>query len=164
MTDPLREAPPGLEWTPLSPNYERMKHLLVLGVWGTWGILVAIVCGIWAPMWAVGLTVVVFAAWIVYRYRRIRRMVAAWGYAEGPTELFIRRGLLMRSLTVVPYGRMQVVEVESGPIERHFGLTTVRLVTASAETDAEVPGLADAAAASLRDRITEKGENQAGGL
>ena len=54
--------------------------------------------------------------------------------------------------------------MESGPIERHFGLATVRLVTASAETDATIPGLDTADADALRDRITALGEHQAAGL
>ena len=40
----------------------------------------------------------------------------------------------------MPYGRMQLVEVTSGPVERHFGLASVQLHTAAAATDAAHPG------------------------
>jgi hypothetical protein len=59
---------------------------------------------------------------------------------------------------------MQLVEVESGPLERAFGLASVTLHTASASTDATIPGLTPDEAARLRDRLTELGEAQASGL
>ena len=67
-------------------------------------------------------------------------------------------------MTVVPYGRMQVVTVNSGPVERTFGLATVTLETASSGTNATIPGLAVADADALRDRLSELGEQQAVGL
>ena len=158
-------APPTTSWIPLSPRYRELKHRLVLLVWGLWMVLAAAATqflgGRW---WATGLVVVVFAVWIGYRYQRIDRVYRIWGYAERDTDLYVRSGLLFRRLVAVPYGRMQVVEVESGPIERHFGLASVKLVTASASTDARIPGLDATAAATLRDRLTEKGETQVAGL
>ena len=158
-------APPTDTWIPLSPGYRRLKHLMVLLVWGCWALIAIAAAGLatgrwWPPV----LVAIVFAGWIGYRYRRVDRVYRAWGYAERDTDLYVRSGLLFRRLVAVPYGRMQVVEVESGPIERHFGLATVKLVTASASTDAVIPGLDADAAATLRDRLTEKGETQAAGL
>lgn len=106
----------------------------------------------------VGLLIIV---WRVFRQGAIAR---AWGYAERETDLYIKRGIWWRNLTVVPYGRMQAVEVAAGPIQRAFGLASVQLVTASARSDAIIPGLAPEAAAQLRDRLTERGETQAAGL
>ena len=59
---------------------------------------------------------------------------------------------------------MQLVEVESGPLERAFGLAAVSLRTASPDTGARIPGLAPDEAARLRDRLTELGEARASGL
>jgi membrane protein YdbS with pleckstrin-like domain len=67
-------------------------------------------------------------------------------------------------LVVVPYGRMQLVDVEAGPIERSFGLVTVKLHTAAATTDARVRGLTPSVAEPLRDRLTQRGEAHASGL
>jgi len=72
--------------------------------------------------------------------------------------------VLYRSLVAVPYGRMQLVEVGSGPLERAFKLATVTLKTASPETGATIPGLAPEEAARLRDRLTKLGEAHASGL
>jgi uncharacterized protein len=97
--------------------------------------------------------------WVLLRGR-----YRSWGYAEREDDLLIRRGFLFRKLSVVPYGRMQFVDVTAGPVERIFGLATVKLHTAAAATDAKVPGLAAAEAERLRDRLAALGEAQASGL
>ena len=94
----------------------------------------------------------------------LRGRYRSWGYAEREDDLLIRRGFLFRRLSVVPYGRMQFVDVTAGPVERTFGLATVKLHTAAAATDAKLPGLATAEAERLRDRLAALGEAQASGL
>jgi len=76
----------------------------------------------------------------------------------------VRRGILVRRLSIVPYGRMQFVDVESGVLSRRFGLAEVRLHTAAAASDARIPGLDAAEADRLRDRLTALGEARAAGL
>jgi membrane protein YdbS with pleckstrin-like domain len=76
----------------------------------------------------------------------------------------VRHGLLIRRLSIVPYARMQYVDVTAGPLERMFHLATVQLHTAAAASDARVPGLPSAEAARLRDRLTALGEDRAEGL
>jgi len=71
---------------------------------------------------------------------------------------------MVQRLSVVPYGRMQFVEVTAGPIERSFRLSTVKLHTAAAASDARIPGLEREEAARLRDRLTELGESMAAGM
>jgi membrane protein YdbS with pleckstrin-like domain len=71
---------------------------------------------------------------------------------------------MVRRLSVVPYGRMQFVEVTAGPVERIFHLSTVKLHTAAAASDARIPGLEVEEAARLRDRLTELGEAMAAGM
>jgi membrane protein YdbS with pleckstrin-like domain len=79
-------------------------------------------------------------------------------------DLLVRRGRLFRRLTVVPYGRMQVIEVSANPVSHRLGIARVTLVTASAETDATIPGVPTATAHALRDRLAAKGEASAAGL
>lgn len=88
----------------------------------------------------------------------------AWGYAEREDDLLVRRGVLVRRLSVVPYGRMQFVDVTAGPVDRLFRLATVQLHTAAAATDARIPGLPVEEAHRLRDRLAALGEAQAAGL
>ena len=94
----------------------------------------------------------------------VGRRFGSWGYAEREDDLLVRRGVMFARLSVVPYGRMQFIDVTAGPLERAFGLATVRLHTAAAATDARIPGLERGEAARLRDRLAELGEAQAAGL
>lgn len=94
----------------------------------------------------------------------LRRRVRSWGYAERDDDLVVARGVLVRRITVVPYGRMQFLDVTAGPVERAFGLATVQLHTAAAASDARIPGLAAEEAARLRDRLAALGEARSAGL
>lgn len=94
----------------------------------------------------------------------LRRRFAAWGYAERDDDLFVRRGVMFSRLSVIPYGRMQFIDVTAGPFERTLKLATVRMHTAAAATDARIPGLEVAEANRLRDRLAELGEAQAAGI
>jgi uncharacterized protein len=94
----------------------------------------------------------------------LRRRCQAWRYLERDEDLVVARGVAFRRLSVVPYGRMQYVDVTAGPFERLFGLATVKLHTAAAATDARVPGLEPQEATRLRDQLTRLGEAKAAGL
>jgi uncharacterized protein len=94
----------------------------------------------------------------------LRRRIRSWAYLERDEDLIVERGVLIRRLSVVPYGRMQFVDVTAGPVDRIFRLATVRLHTAAAASDARIPGLERAEAARLRDRLAALGEAKAAGL
>jgi uncharacterized protein len=94
----------------------------------------------------------------------VTRRFHSWGYAEREDDLLVKRGGMFARLSVIPYGRMQFIDVTAGPLERLFGLATVRMHTAAAASDARIPGLAAAEAARVRDRLAELGEAQAAGL
>ncbi len=92
------------------------------------------------------------------------RRYRSWGYCERSRDLLVRRGVLMKRLTVVPYGRMQLVDVTAGAAERVFGLATIKLHTAASTTDARIPGLRPDEATRLRDQLAALGEAQAAGV
>jgi membrane protein YdbS with pleckstrin-like domain len=116
------------------------------------------------PGWlTLGLPMAVFA-WGLAQLALTPRRVRAMGYAEREDDLLIRRGLLMRRVSVVPYGRMQYVDVSVGPLEGALGLATVKLHTAAAATRAEIPGLPGTEAARLRDQLSARGEARLAGL
>jgi uncharacterized protein len=114
------------------------------------------------PLWYAGMALVVLFA--IWRALVTVRAVRAWGYAERDNDLLVRHGLLIRRLSIVPYARMQYVDVTAGPLERAFQLATVQLHTAAAASDARIPGLPPDEAARLRDRLTALGEDRAEGL
>ncbi|MDN5724668.1 MAG: PH domain-containing protein [Propionibacteriales bacterium] len=158
-------TPPDQEWRRISPSYktyDRLGHAIWWIALATVpALLVGLIARQWwisALIWAVGLIIMVSQLILVERRWR------SWGYALRDEDLYITHGVMFRKLTAVPYGRMQVVEVTSGPIMRMFNLATVKLVTASAQTDAQIVGLPPEEAAQLRDQLTSLGESQASGL
>jgi membrane protein YdbS with pleckstrin-like domain len=94
----------------------------------------------------------------------VRNRFRAWSYQERDEDLLVSRGVLIRRLSVVPYGRMQFVDVTAGPVERAYRLATLKLHTAAAASDARIPGLERDEAARLRDRLAALGEAKAAGL
>jgi len=124
------------------------------------GLLLGVVVAAWAGVAAAVAAVVV--GLVVERV--LGRRFSAWGYAEREDDLLVRRGVLVYRLSVVPYGRMQYIDVRAGPFERSFGLATVHMHTAAAASDARIPGLTREEAARLRDRLAELGESRAAGL
>lgn len=122
--------------------------------------------GVWAgyPAWLAWLApaiVVVIAAW---KMILIPRQVRAIGYAERDDDLIIRGGIMFHRVMVVPYGRMQYVDVSMGPLERMLGLSTIHLHTASPGTNALLNGLPAAEAARLREQLSARGEAKLAGL
>jgi uncharacterized protein len=151
-------------WNRPSPRLRHVRHVEALiptaVAAATIAILLALNVGVIA---AVAGVLGVLAAGAVLDVL-LQRRVGAWGYLEREDDLLVRRGLMVQRLSVVPYGRMQFVDVSAGPIERSFGLATVRLHTAAAATDARIPGLEAAEAARLRDQLAALGEASAAGL
>ncbi len=115
----------------------------------------------WSGFWWFTVAVLLIAAWCAWIGVRL---VLVHGWSEREDDLLVKRGRLWRSVTVVPYGRMQYVEVSSGPISRAFGIATVQLHTASPGTDASLNGVPADDAARLRDRLTSRGEARLAGL
>ena len=158
-------APPAYEWKRLSPNFrtfQRVSSLISIPIVFTIpAVLVGLLTGKWwisALIWAAAV-VLLGVRWVL-----ADRIWRSWGYVERDDDLYITHGVLFRSLIAVPYGRMQLVEVDTGPLQRAFGLATVTLITAAATTDATIPGLTADEATRLRDRLTELGEAHSSGL
>jgi membrane protein YdbS with pleckstrin-like domain len=160
---PLEPWPDTVAWRRVSPRLVWVE-LIELSTW-----LVVIVGALLAVSWLLDSRLAAAAAGVVAVGGILRavaavRAVRAWGYAERVRDLLVRHGLLIRRLSIVPYARMQFVDVTAGPLERAFNLATVQLHTAAAASDARVPGLEPAEAARLRDRLTALGEDRAEGL
>jgi uncharacterized protein len=152
------------DWQRPSPRLRTVRRLEV----GVVALLVAAAAAAIAAWSGAGTLAVVLAACALIgglvAERVAQRRVSAWGYCEREDDLLVRRGVLFSRLSVVPYGRMQFVDVTAGPVERSFGLATVQLHTAAASSDARIPGLAATEAARLRDQLARLGEARAAGL
>ena len=154
---------PNADWRGPSPRLRRVRRAEAAAGTLLAGVLAGVLAGLSSLSAAAIAAGCVLLAGVVADVVMQRR-VGAWGYLEREDDLLVRRGLLVRRLSVVPYGRMQFIDVTAGPVERSFRVATVRLHTAAAATDARIPGLATEEAARLRDRLTELGEARAAGL
>jgi membrane protein YdbS with pleckstrin-like domain len=152
-------------WVPVSPRLVTARRL-TLGlayVLVIAGIVVLFLIPDVPPVlrWIyLGAGVVVF----IWLWWLIGRRVRSFAYCEREHDLLVTSGILFRRTVIVPYGRMQLVDVTAGHIDRWLGITTVQLHTAAATTDATIPGLEPDVAAAVRDRLARKGENRSAGL
>ena len=164
MTEPTTSPAGGPVWRRPDRRLLRVRRVLVL-LWTTLpGVAAAAVLLLMrGPVEAVA-ALLVTAALTGQLLVAVQRRFAAWGYLEREDDLLVRRGVLVRRTSVVPYGRMQYVDVTAGPLDRRMGLATVTLHTAAAATDASVPGLLAPEAARLRDRLAALGEARQAGV
>ncbi|HVE62759.1 MAG TPA: PH domain-containing protein [Mycobacteriales bacterium] len=148
----------------LSPAVLRLWRVVSTALAGTLGLCGAVVAyatGGPAAAVAVLLVSAVLGALLWTLQGRRHR---AWSYTERESDLMLRRGVLVRRTTIVPYGRMQFVDVAQGPLDRRYRIASVVLHTAAATTDAVIPGLPEDEAERLRDRLAELGKARAAGL
>jgi membrane protein YdbS with pleckstrin-like domain len=157
-------APPGERWQPVSPRLRTLRRSLLAFWLGVGAVAAAVPLGVMVAWWLAVLVFVVFAGLLGWGWWLIGRNWESWGYAERGDDLLVTHGVLFRTLVVVPYGRMQFVDVTAGPFERRFGIAKVQLHTATPATDAEIPGLTPGEAERLRDRLAALGEARAAGL
>ena len=155
--------PPGEPWVRVSPRLATVRRIGLLVLWVPLGALLVVLLWL-VDAWLGALAAVVALLGLAWAWAVVGRTVRSWGYAERADDLLVTRGVLRRQLVVVPYGRMQFVDVTAGPLDRRFGLATVQLHTAAAATDASIPGLVPTEAARLRDRLAARGEATAAGL
>ena len=164
----LRDAftPPQEQWQRISPKYASARRV-ALTLFFLLALIPVAAVMIFGPSDIaaayVGL-LVVMAVLYVWLFWLAGRQVRAYGFAEREEDLIVTRGVLFKRLVIVPYGRMQLVDLAAGPIDRLFGVTTVQLHTAAATTDASIPGLLPEVAAGVRDRLAALGEQRSAGL
>ena len=150
-------------WHLLSRNYVWVRLISTLAVLAL--VLAAAVVGavllrlgwVWIPA---GVVTVVTVWTLVILPRQAR----AYGYQLREDDLVFRRGILWQRMVAVPYGRMQLVDITHGPLDRVFGIAQLKLVTAAATTGVVIPGLTQPAAELLRDTLIAVAETRRTGL
>ena len=139
--------------TPLHPNHVKVLRIqaAIAALPFVVGSLVAEAADL-LPMGAFAIPVVLAVAFVILRVP-LRRYHAR-GYALSDDRLRVARGLLFRSDTVVPFGRVQHIDVHQGPLERTYGLATLVLHTAgNHNASVSLPGLGHEQAAAMREEI-----------
>lgn len=155
----------GGSWTRVSGSLATVRRIT-----GTLPLaVVAVGCLVTALLlpelrWIPAIIAVLFATAAIWHFVWARRNQWSWGYLEADDDLLVTSGVWFRRLVAVPYGRMQFVDVQAGPVHQLFGIANVTLHTASSETAATIPGVPQDEAARLRNRLTELGESRGAGV
>ena len=113
----------------------------------------------WA--WIPGVILTVIMGWTL---AILPRQARAIGYQLREDDLVFRRGILWQRLVAVPYGRMQLIDITHGPLDRGFGIAQLKFVTAAASTGVTIPGLEQVTAETLRDHLVAVAESRRTGL
>ncbi|MFS0853013.1 PH domain-containing protein [Microbacterium sp. 179-I 3D4 NHS] len=150
-------------WHQISPRYA-VSQLLQNGIVLAIVVVAALVLGfgleqhwVWIPA---GVIIVLTVATMVILPRQAR----AIGYMLRADDIVFRKGILWQRMIAVPYGRMQLVDITQGPVDRGFGISQLKMVTAAATTGVQIPGLTQAAAEALRDTLIGVAETRRTGL
>ncbi|GAA2751210.1 PH domain-containing protein [Amnibacterium kyonggiense] len=162
---PPRALDAGLTgWRGVSPRlvWVEIAAVLMSAVGGAvvGAFLLLVVPVPWIGWTVLGIVAVLTVIRLVIAPRRVR----AIGWILREDDLVVRRGILLSRLVAVPYGRMQLVDVNRGPVARLLGLAELRLVTAAATSDVTLPGLPEPEAAELRDALVARAEERRVGL
>lgn len=155
-------APADIEFRPVSHSLIALRlinvvifMLLLLGASAVAALAIS------PLIWAVFGLFALITCWLLWL---VPRQVGNMGYALTDTELIYKRGAMWRTVTVVPYGRMQYVDLSQGPLMRMFGISDLRLHTASASTISNIQGLPTGEAEALREHLSRLGSSQMAGL
>ncbi|UGS28540.1 PH domain-containing protein [Microbacterium resistens] len=150
-------------WHQISPRYvtsQLLQNVLFLAVVVVAAlVLVFVLDQPWA--WIPG---GILAVITVVTLAILPRQARAIGYMLRADDIVFRRGILWQRMIAVPYGRMQLVDITHGPLDRAFGIAKLKMVTAAATTGVEIPGMNQAAAEALRDTLIEVAETRRTGL
>ncbi len=146
----------------MSPKLTTARYLTRI----PWLLISAIVfgvLGVFVSSWFYA-GVIVVAVILIWQLWLIPQQVKRLGWLETSDELLITKGKLWHTFTVVPYGRIQFVDVTAGPLERAFGMKQVQLHTASASCVSTILGLPAEEADALRERLAVKARERMSGL
>ncbi len=155
---------------PESPNFEQLDSSYVTATKLATGVIMGLALGVnlviqWASgnisqflAWDYGWTIIAGIAVIFVLALSLPRVFwRAMGYQLRGQDVHFKRGVVWRSVTSLPYIRVQHVELESGPLERIFKLATLKFYAAGGgSADMKIPGLPFGTASKIRSFVLEK--------
>jgi len=150
-------------WHQISPRYvvsQFVQNTIIIVLVAVAAVIAATVLDqqwVWIPAGA-------FIAIDVITLIILPRQARALGYMLRADDVVFRRGILWQRMVAVPYGRMQLVDITQGPLDRIFGLSQLKMVTAAAATGVQIPGLTQEAVEALRDTLIQVAETRRTGL
>jgi membrane protein YdbS with pleckstrin-like domain len=116
--------------------------------------IVALVVGLQRDRtWLVAVGVAVGLGGVLYSVAWARLEWSRWSWTVFDDALELRHGVVNRSASLVPFHRIQQIDLHRDPVERALGLSTLVLRTAAATSDAKLPGIDAERAEGLRHRL-----------
>ena len=151
-----------LDWTPLHARFARrlqvaalIRAVLIVGAWSAFHIRVVPFIAEYLPRLAtVGWTIVgAFCLWsLVWPVIAVPRR----GYVVREKDLLYKSGVLWRSVKAFPFNRVQHTKLDSTPLDRRFGLSSLSVFPAGAGAGLRIRGLGQETAEQLRVYISER--------
>ncbi len=132
-----------VEWAPMHPSLRKqmlLKASITLGIIVAIGLAVhlseVITLGplrVQIPVFAI-----VAATVLVWPFISVPRR----GYALRKHDIAYKSGVLVNTITTIPFDRIQHVETSRGPLDRHYGTSTLKLFTAGgSKGDLNIDGM-----------------------
>ena len=115
-----------------------------------------VLAGVGAPGALIGVAVVATVVLLIGAVTWSQLAVSRWWWRAWPDALELHHGVAVVHESLVPYHRIQQIDVVRDPLERLLGLATLVLRTAAATTDAKVPGIPVEDAESVRQALLER--------
>ena len=95
--------------------------------------------------------------WLLATFLLVKLGYDIRGYVLREKDIVYRKGVLVKSLTTIPFNRVQHCEISQGPIQRYFDLHTLEIFTAGgSKSDLAIPGLAGNTAQQLKEFILKR--------
>jgi membrane protein YdbS with pleckstrin-like domain len=87
----------------------------------------------------------------------VDRASAIKAYALREHDIAYRSGLFFRKTIMLAFNRVQHIEISSGPLQRRFGLASLKFYTAGGSSvDLKMDGLTSQTAKQLRSHIMQR--------
>jgi membrane protein YdbS with pleckstrin-like domain len=150
-------------WHQISPKYVRVQ-LISNGSFLLLVVAAALVLTLLMHQWWAWIPGGIMTVILVWTLAILPRQARSIGYQLRQDDLVFRRGILWQRFVAVPYGRMQLIDITHGPLDRGFGIAQLKFVTAAAATGVVIPGLEQSTAEALRDHLVEVAESRRTGL
>ncbi|MGZ5286170.1 MAG: PH domain-containing protein [Flavisolibacter sp.] len=149
-----------LELQPVQPSYKKIlviEWLITAAIFAVIGAVVVFALSKLTDSYG---WLIVLAAWILLvgiHYFTLQKNFPILAFAVREKDVVTRKGWLIRSIKICPFNRIQNCSVQSGPLERKYGLASLVIYTAGTEgADMRIAGLLQEEADNLRYFILSK--------
>ena len=149
-----------IDYQPLQKEYLNVELIAATIFWAVVFIAIIIIFFVadvvdvnWVKYVVLGGALVLAALSYTFLFLEFKRMM----YALREHDIIYSSGYVWREKTVVPFSRIQHVEVTEGPIDRLFDLSKLKIYTAGgSSSDLSIPGLLPNQAESIKHFILNR--------